>query len=154
MVVIWRAVAFSGRGRHLGEGNEAPMVYPSGTNWGHAPSTARTEIRASRWHRVSTARALRDQPFLAVGTELPMRFELLLASCALAHEVTQGPELPQQRLPTVLARRPVLCLACHGSSPALQSLSQEECSLLTYSVLPAAFAACPLSSHPRKLHAA
>ena len=59
-----------------------------------------------------------------------MQAELLLAISALAHEMMQGLEPPQRRLPAALARCPVLCLVMVHLLPALWSVSIRKTSSL------------------------
>jgi hypothetical protein len=46
-------------------------------------------MRASRWHGVATAWAVRSQPYPAVRAELPVRFDLAAAIAALLNELLQ-----------------------------------------------------------------
>ena len=46
-------------------------------------------MRPERGQRVAAAWAVRGQPYPAVGTDLPVRFDLTLARLALLHELVK-----------------------------------------------------------------
>jgi len=46
-------------------------------------------MRTGRWQRIAAAWAVRRQPYPAVGTDLPVRFDLTLALVALLDELVK-----------------------------------------------------------------
>lgn len=61
----------------------------SATQLGDSQATTWAGMRPSRWQRVATAWAVRRQPYPAVRTELPVRFDLAAAFETLLEELVQ-----------------------------------------------------------------
>src|SRR5262245_53752016 len=68
-----------------------------GLNRGHSKATTRTGIRPSGGYRASTLRAGYRQPYVTMGTQLPMRGDDVLALATLVDELTKCCKPLQQR---------------------------------------------------------
>ena len=63
--------------------------FASATQLGDSQATMWAGRRPSRWQRVATAWAVRRQPYPAVRTELPVRFDLAVAFETLLEELVK-----------------------------------------------------------------
>ena len=72
-------------------------------------------MRTGRRQRIAAARAVRGQPDPAVGTDLPVRFDLTLARLALVHELVKRlMELENGGVQSIFLAWLLLVLLVHG----------------------------------------
>ena len=76
-------------------------------------------MRTGRRQRIAAARAVRGQPDPAVGTDLPVRFDLTLARLALVHELVKL--LMELRIEASSRRSSHGCCGCSLSMVSLPS---------------------------------